>query len=188
MKCAGVRNQTSDIGRLALRKRRGGFTLYEIVIVLIVIIAVSSIVVPSVAGFLPSIRVRKAGDELIATFSKARTDAVLTSRRFRIVFTKEPPAYRLEYEPDPMNEPATFRRFSGDWGTKAPLPEGVIFAALEGAETDASTSEEFLEFSPDGTAPQAKVVLSHESGDQVTIEIDPSDGRARVVEPDEVNP
>lgn len=163
------------------RRHDAGFTLYEIAIVLVVILAISSIVVPSVAGFLPSVRVRKAGDELIAAFSKARADAVLTSRRFRVVFTKEPPAYRLEFEPDPMNEPATFRRLPGDWGAKTEFPEGVA-VALEGAEVDESTSEEYLEFSPDGTAPEARVVLSHESGDVVTLEVDPADGRARVVE------
>ena len=169
------------------RRRDGGFTLYEIAIVLIVIIAISSIVVPSVAGFLPSVRVRKAGDELIATFSKARADAVLTSRRFRVVFTKEPPSYRLEYEPDPMNEPATFRRLPGDWGAKNELPDGVR-VALSGSEADESTSEDYLEFSPDGTAPEARLVLSHESGDTVTLEINPADGRARVVEPEEGSP
>jgi Tfp pilus assembly protein FimT len=163
------------------RRRDAGFTLFEIAIVLVVIIAISSIVVPSVAGFLPSVRVRKAGDEMIAAFSKARADAVLTSRRFRVVFTKEPAAYRIEYEPDPMNEPATFRRLPGDWGAKTEFPEGVVWS-VEGSAVDEETSEEYLEFSPDGTAPEARLVLSHESGDVVTLEIDPTDGRARVVE------
>ena len=167
-----------------LRRPDAGFTLYEIALVLVVIVLISSIVVPSVTGFLPSVRVRKSGDELIAAFSKAHADAVLTSRRFRVVFTKEPPAYRLEFEPDPMNEPATFRRLPGDWGAKTAFPDGVK-VAIEGAEVDETTSEDYLEFSPDGTAPEAKIVISHESGDVVTLEIDPADGRARVVEPEE---
>lgn len=162
-----------------------GFTLYEVVIVLVVILVVSGVVVPSITGFLPAVRVRKAGDELLATFSKARTDAVLKSRRFRVVFTKEPAAYRLEYEPDPMNEPATFRRIPGEWGANTELPEGVTISSLEGAEPDEETSEDCLEFSPDGTAPAATIVLEHEGGEKVTIEIDPADGRARVVEPEE---
>jgi len=170
------------------RRRDLGFTLYEVIIVLIVLLVVSAVVMPSITGFLPSVRVRKASDGLLATFAKARADAVLTSRRFRVVFTKEPAAYRLEFEPDPMNEPATFRKLSGDWGAKAELPEGVTFATLEGVVADAGSSESCLEFSPDGTAPAATIVLAHENGDSVKIEIDPSDGRARVVEPEEGKP
>ena len=162
--------------------------MYEVIIVLIVILVASAVVVPSLTGFLPSVRVRKAGDELLATFAKARADAVLTSRRFRVVFTKEPASYRLEFEPDPMNEPATFRALSGDWGAKAELPEGVTFSTLEGLAAETGTSEDCLEFSPDGSAPAATIVLSHENGDTVKIEVDPSDGRARVVEPEEVKP
>lgn len=166
-------------------ERRRGFTLYEVIIVLVVLLVVSGIVVPSFSGLLPSVRVRKAGEEILSTIAKARDDSVLTSRRFRIVFTKEPAAYRLEYEPDPMNEPATFRALAGDWGVESALPDGVTFASLEGAGSDPETSEEVLEFSPDGTAAAMTIVLAHENGDQVTIEIDPADGRARVVEPEE---
>ena len=96
-------------------------------------------------------------------------------------YLRERGIYRLEFEPDPMNEPATFRRLPGDWGAKTEFPEGVE-VAVEGAEVDESTSEDYLEFSPDGTAPGARVVLSHESGDVVTLEVDPADGRTRVVE------
>ena len=175
---------------LALSKRRWarveGFTLYEIIVVLIVFLVVSAVLVPAVGGFLPSTRVRKAGDELLATFAKARADAALTARRIRVVFTKgETPSYRLVYEPDPMNEPATFRSMPGEWGAKTELPEGVAFESISGTETDTQSSEEYLEFSPDGTASESTVVLAHENGDKVTLEIDPADGRARVVEPEE---
>lgn len=169
------------------RRRNGGFTLYEVVIVLIVLLTVSAIVVPSFSGFLPSVRVRKAGDGLLSTIAKAHDDSVLTSRRFRIVFTKEPPAYRLEFEPDPMNEPATFVPMPGEWGAKSELPDDVAYA-IEGAQTDDETEEEYLEFSPDGTGPEASIVFSHENGDQVRIEINPADGRARVVEDEEEEP
>ena len=104
------------------RPRRSGFTLYEVIIVLIVLLLVSAVVVPSFSGFLPSFRVRKAGDELLAAFSKARADSVLTSRRFRVVFTKNPAAYRIEYEPDPMNSPSTFRRLPGEWERPTSCP------------------------------------------------------------------
>ena len=170
------------------RRPAAGFTLYEVIIVLMVLLLVSAVVVPSFTGFLPAVRVRKAGDELMAAFSKARTDAVLTARRFRVVFTKDPAAYRIDFEPDPMNEPSTFRRLSGEWGAANELPVGVIFTKLEGTAPDPETSEDCLEFSTDGTAPAATIVLGHENGDEVTIEIDPADGRARVVEPEEETP
>ena len=170
------------------RARRGGFTLYEVIIVLMVLLLVSAVVVPSFSGFLPGVRVRKAGDELMAAFSKARADSVLTARRFRVVFTKDPAAYRIEFEPDPMNEPATFRRLSGEWGAANELPVGVTFTTLEGTVPESETAEDCLEFSTDGTAPAATIVIGHENGDEVRIEIDPADGRARIVEAEEATP
>ena len=86
-----------------------------------------------------------------------------------------------------MNEPATFRRLSGEWGANTELPEGVM-CALEGAATIDETAEEYFEFSPDGSGPEAVILLSHDSGDQVRIEINPADGRARVVEDEEEKP
>jgi prepilin-type N-terminal cleavage/methylation domain-containing protein len=172
--------------------REAGFTLYEIIIVLVVLLVVAGLVAPSFAGFLPSFRIRKAGEDLIAAVEKARVDAVLTSRRFRLVFSKEPAAYRLEYEPDPMNEPATFRRLPGEWGAKNELPDGVAFSSLDGAaevpEALAGVFEECLEFSPDGSASAMTIVLALENGETVTIEVNPADGRARVVEPAEGKP
>ncbi|HEY3226491.1 MAG TPA: hypothetical protein VGK61_05820 [Planctomycetota bacterium] len=187
-----LRLQTSDFsGKPEAGRRRleAGFTLYEIVVVLIVFLVVSAVLVPAFTGFLPSVRVRKAGDGLLATFGKARFDAALTARRLRVVFAKgEAPSYRIMYEPDPMNEPSTFRAFPGEWGTKTELPDGVSFESIDGSETDPQTSEEYLEFSPDGTAPAATIVLAHENGEKVTLEVDPADGRARVVEPEEEKP
>lgn len=179
---ADLKLQTSDF-----RKRpEAGFTLYEVVVVLIVVLVVSAVLIPSFTGFLPSARVRKAGDGLLSTLGKARFDAALTARRLRVIFTKgETPSYRIVYEPDPMNEPATFRAIPGEWGTKTELPEGVSFQSIEGSETDPQTSEEFLEFSADGTAPAATIVLAHENGEKVTLEVDPADGRTRVVEEEE---
>jgi prepilin-type N-terminal cleavage/methylation domain-containing protein len=174
-----IENPQSRIGP------RAGFTLYEVIIVLIVLLVVSGIVVPSFSGLLPSVRVRRAGDELLSTIAKARDDSVLTSRRFRIVFTREPASYRLEYEPDPMNEPATFRAPPGDWGAPVELPPGVTFSSLDGAVTDPENSDDVLEFLPDGTAAAMTIVLAHENGDQVVIGVDPADGRARVVEEEE---
>ena len=172
-----------------IRNLESGFTLYEVLIVMVVLVLVGGIVAPSFGNFVPSVRVRKAGDELLATFSKARSDAALTSRRIRIVFTKtDPPTYRMTYEPDPMNDPATFRAMPGDWGSPVELPEGISVESLEGAETDGTTSEDYLEFSPDGTATAARITLSHERGERVTIVIEAADGRAAVEVPEEALP
>jgi len=171
------------------RRSEQGFTLYEVLIVMIVLVLVGGIVAPSFGNFLPSVRVRKAGDEPLATFSTARPDAALPSRRIRVVFAKtDPPTYRMTYEPDPMNDPATFRAMPGDWGVPVALPEGVTVESLDGIETDGATSEEYLEFSPDGTATAARIKLSHEGGDAVTIRIEAADGRAGVEEPEEARP
>src|SRR3972149_7029108 len=98
------------------RRRVGGFTLYEVIVVLVVLVVLAGIVAPSFGRVLPSVKVSKSADEFLATAEKARTDAALTGRRHRLRIEKEAvppeerPGYWFEYEPDPLGNPALFCR------------------------------------------------------------------------------
>ena len=169
-------------------RTRLGFTLVEVIVVMVMVIFIAGVVAPSVAGVLPSVRLSRAGEELLASLGKARTDAVLTGRRqrvyFRTVATPEAAVgHYLAYEPDPLSEPGTFVRIQ-KWESE--LAEGLRFDSIKGAAEDAEKNERYLEFDADGACPAATIVLARESGERVTIEIEAATGLATFA--DEVKP
>jgi prepilin-type N-terminal cleavage/methylation domain-containing protein len=167
--------------------RRRGFTLYEVIIVMILLVIMAGIVAPSFSGFFPGVKVRSASDTIIASTGKARADAVLTMRGFRIVFveaTEQAAAHHyLAYEADPLREPGVFHRLGGAWGAPEELPDDVTFESLEGAQEDSTTKEKYFEFRPDGTATEGSIVLAHAKGDRLTLKIAGTTGRVAVEEP-----
>jgi prepilin-type N-terminal cleavage/methylation domain-containing protein len=163
-------------------ERRNGFTLIELILAILVIALIGGLVAPLFSNSLPSLRVRKSGDELLAAARKAHTDAVLTSRRHRLVMrapTEDAPArWWLAFETRPLEEPGVFRRLPGGWSEEFALPETVRFASTEGARTDAETGDAYVEFNPDGTATEATIVVENDRGDRVTLQVAGATGRA----------
>ncbi len=167
-------------------RRRRGFTLYEVILVMVVIFIVAGVVAPSFSSFLPAFKVQKAGDVIIATAGKAHTDAVLTLRRHRLYFVTAPPEGEnpytyLGYEEDPLRDPGVFRKL-GAWGEPEPLADDVTFESLDGAQDDPDTKAKYYDFNPDGTATEGRITIAHPKGDRVTIKIDPTTGKVSVEE------
>src|SRR5262245_26412005 len=55
----------------------GGFTLVELILVMIVVFTLATVVVPRFSDFFPSLQVRKSTEQLMAWARKARADAAL---------------------------------------------------------------------------------------------------------------
>ncbi len=152
------------------------------------IIVMAAVVAPSFSGFFPGLKVQKAGETFMATCVKARTDAVLTLRRHRIMVVSSPadgsetPYYYLAFEADPLREPGSFRKLSGAWGQPEELPTDVALEALEGALDDTTSKEKYFEFKPDGTATEAAVTFAHPKGDRVTVKVAGTTGRVTLEE------
>ncbi|MBI2933082.1 MAG: GspH/FimT family pseudopilin [Planctomycetes bacterium] len=164
-----------------MRSRRGGLTLTELLVVMVVIAVVAGLVAPSFTGFFPGLKVQKAADELVAVLSKARTDAALTQHRYRLcVQVSDPPAYWLAYERDPLGEPGVFQRVAGAWGEPQALPEDVTLEALEGALEDVDAGPRYYEFRPDGTATAGAFTVAHPKAEGVTIRIDGATARVEM--------
>jgi len=153
-------------------KRRGGFTLIELILVMIVLFTVAAVVAPRFSDFFPSYQVRKASEQLLAWARKARADAAVTGVRQRLVIDPTNRKYWIEYEARPMKEPGKFTLLSGAWGEET-LSQSVTFESIEDADTDGTRAGmKILEFRPDGTSSEATIVLANDSGDHQTIRIE----------------
>ncbi len=150
----------------------GGFTLIELILVMIVIFTLATVVAPRFSDFFPSYQVRKSTEHLFAWARKARADAAVTGVRQRLVFDSKNKKFWIEYEARPVKEPGKFVLLSGAWGEET-LPEGVEFESLEGAETSSSNGEtKYIEFRPDGTSSDATLILANDNGDRHTLRIE----------------
>lgn len=153
-------------------KRRGGFTLIELILVMIVLFTIATIVAPRFSDFFPSFQVRKSSERILAWARKARADAAVTGVRQRLVIDPPNRKFWIEYEARPMKEPGKFTLLAGAWGEES-IPEGVEFESIEDADSDPSRGGmKFVEFRPDGTSSEATIVLSNDSGDRQTVRVE----------------
>jgi len=154
------------------RERRAGFTLIELILVMVVIFTLATIIAPRFSDSFPSLQVRTSTERLFAWARKARSDAALTGSRQRLILDSAKKKFWLEYEARPIKEPGKFTKLTGAWG-EGWIPDEVSFETIEGAETDPNNSAvRYLEFRPDGTSSEATVILSNENGDRQTLRVE----------------
>jgi general secretion pathway protein H len=164
-----------------IRNRRGGMTLVELILVMIVIFALATVVAPRFTNAFPALQVRSAADHLLAWARKARADAALTGARHRLVVDPAARKFWMEREPKPLKEPGKFVKIEGAWAEEA-LPGEVRFESTEGAEEDGP--RRFLEFRADGTCTDATLVVANDQGDRREIEVTGATGRIVIRNPE----
>jgi prepilin-type N-terminal cleavage/methylation domain-containing protein len=152
--------------------RRRGFTLIELILVMVVLFTIAVVVAPRFSDFFPSLQVRKSSGQLLSWARKARADAAVTGIRQHLLMDPTSRKYWIEYEARPMKEPGKFTLLSGAWGEET-LPEGVVFESIEDADKDATRGGvRYIEFRPDGTSSEATIILSNDSGDRQTLRVE----------------
>lgn len=152
--------------------RRNGFTLIELILVMIVIFTVATVVAPRLTDFFPSFQVRKTSQRLFAWARKARADAATTGLRHRLLLDPQSEKYWIEYEARPVKEPGKFVLLSGSWGEEQ-FPDRVRFETIEGAETDTTRSRcRYVEFRPDGTSSEATITVANDRNDRSVLRVE----------------
>ncbi|HLY74704.1 MAG TPA: prepilin-type N-terminal cleavage/methylation domain-containing protein [Planctomycetota bacterium] len=154
------------------RRRPGGFTLIELVLVMIVIFTVATVVAPRLTDFFPSFQVRKTSQRLFAWARKARADAATTGLRHRLLLDPQAQKYWIEYEARPFKEPGKFVVLGGSWGEER-FPDAVRYESIDGAETDSSRSGcRYVEFRPDGTSTEATIQIADDRNDRSVLRVE----------------
>ncbi len=158
--------------KLSVSPRHRGFTLIELILVMIVIFTLAAIITPRFSDSFPSLQVRTSAERLFSWARKARADAAVTGARQRLVMDSEKKKFWLEVEMRPIKEPGKFTKLSGAWEERF-LPDEVAFETIDGPETDPNNSAlRYLEFRPDGTSSEATIILSNENGDRQTLRVE----------------
>ncbi len=138
---------------------RAGFTLLELLLVLAIIVLISTASWPSLKAWFQGHHLTQAVDLVRTQWVKARTLAMEEGRAYRFAWQTGSGLYRLA--PDDLeNWPELQGTLAAPrlWGGNSPglvieetLPEGVQFAAGEGATSDGGWCRETIVFRPNGT-------------------------------------
>ncbi|HMO86482.1 MAG TPA: hypothetical protein PKC18_16345 [Lacipirellulaceae bacterium] len=166
-----------------------GVTLVELVLVMALLVIAGSLAIPAITGAFASVKLRRAGDDVLTRWAQARAQAVETGVPYQFRFEPETGRYRVE----PWSSipgaataatgeststgpptPATIRALDETPTVESQLTEGIVFHGGQAAAVEPLSGERRVAaleasgdvwstpilFFPDGTSSQASVVLA----------------------------
>ncbi len=144
-------------------KRSAGFSLLELIVVLILMGLAAALILPSFSGGLSSLELEAASRDLVTHMKALRSEAIAQQEAFRIVLSNsaEGSGYRLT---DAWEE--ELKRFD--------LPRGATFVFPD------SGQELMISFYANGRSSGAAFRVRNEADKQVVVRVDPITGLAGV--------
>lgn len=178
----------ASINREPMARRRG-MTLFELLLVLVLLVVVGSLAAPLFEGSFASIRLRRGTDQVLAAWSQARTQAIEAGQIYQFRFSPTAGNYRVEpwlngLEVDASEREELTRNSEynttaenelASWTLEETLPEAIVFDAAESinkdelgessiTQLDQSSLSEWsvpILFYPDGTTSSASLLLTN---------------------------
>jgi len=138
-----------------------GFTLLELVLVMVLICTVLAMAAPSLRGFFASRQTQDAAAYIVALAGLARSQAVSEGRVYRLNFDAEAGTYWLTAQRE-----GAFERLATEFGRTFRLPEGC---ELELDFAVGEDSSEHVEFHPTGRVEPATIRLTGRQGDVAVV-------------------
>lgn len=142
-------------------RRNKGFTLVELIVVLVILAALTALVAPSFSRTIVSARLRGSAAEVRSTLARARALAVAGGRERFVVFDLEKGEYGLDND-------ATRRGF----------PDPVRLSGVRLAGEPMERGDAVVRFFPDGTAEEAEVSVAGGDGGTLRVTVEPLTGIA----------
>ena len=150
---------------MAIGKNRSGFTLLELIVVILIIGVVMSVGIPRIFNGLESTKTRNLMSDIIIFFRQTRMEALSTSKPVEVLITLHEGVFET-------NNDKTF---------KIPEELGILIKLVNDEEYgyyDDELEKTKVTFYPNGMATERKLVLSNNDSDFAIITIDPLTGLA----------
>jgi general secretion pathway protein H len=149
------------------RNRNNGFTLIEILIVMLILAVVMTVTYPSLSRGATTLRLRATGRDILNTLRYARTKAVTEQSRMIITVNREKQELILT---DGL----------GEGGRTYRLPQHVKIQRMALAGTEILDGPMLIHFLPNGSSDSAEILLKSDAEASLTIVSDPITGGARI--------
>ncbi len=171
---------------LVVKSINRGFTLLELLVVLVIIALASGLVVPRLIGSLSNTALLTAGKQITASLRWARSTAV--SQRLQIASVFDIPNNRLVFISNNANGDESGQKELNMSGVVSRPPQSYDLPRNVSFETGITTGgkmvkEEFqILFYPAGNSSGGEIVLNNERGRRLKIVVDFITGTARLLE------
>ena len=139
-------------------KQEKGYTLLELISVVVILATLAILVAPAFSSFWPGYQVDRSAREVMSLARRARDLAASEYVRYQLNLDLVSGEYWVRVESDPLRAPGIFEELGTDWGRKV-LSERVRFhSILPHDQYEGQTK--IITFYPDGSADEALIILA----------------------------
>ncbi len=180
---------------LRLRVRHQGFTLIELMVVIVIIGIMSAMIIPEISGSYEAALLRSTSRTLVEVFNIAYSRAITTGHTHLVRLDSKQGRYRLEREAQEGEEGRGFSPLHDISGGEGEIDKRITIQCHRAeAETQAmipgSVPEEMgkrdpseaISFYADGTADAVEVLLRDRQGFRLALKINPVTARVHINE------
>jgi len=143
------------------RDRVEGFTLLELILVMVILSTVLALAAPSLRGFFASRKTHDTAAQILSLTQLARSQAISEGIVYRLNFDTRESTYWLTAQ-----QAGIFEELKTEFGRVFTLPKDVI---MELEDLDREDGETFLKFTPQGTVTAGTVRLIDRAGRALEI-------------------
>ncbi len=137
---------------------RGGFSMLELVVVMVLLSVLTAAVVPVYVSSMASVKLRSAQNNFVALVHHVQQSAVMEGREFRLYIDDEEMCYWVSAYLGKEDDEKIFEDIEAEYGTLKYLTEGLEFDRVK-ARKDRENNAKFIGCYPNGACDQVEVVL-----------------------------
>jgi prepilin-type N-terminal cleavage/methylation domain-containing protein len=156
-----------------------GFTLLEILIVLVIVTLLIGIAIPNFRGAFEQTKLESASRNLATTFGTAQHLSVIHRLMFQIKFDLNNREYQIVPESGFLKENEDLP----DFARRRKLPDGVKFGSVTistPGSPETGGGLEYLAFYPNGSSDGATLTIYDDSGAIVTLQVMKATGLIKI--------
>lgn len=122
------------------RRAASGMTLIEILVVLALLVVIGGLVIPVFEGSIASVRLRRAGDQVVTGWSRARAEAIESGQPYQFRFTPDTGTFVIEPWNGLLGEQGTASTATSTTGSTSATTTSTTTSTTSSSTSSTATS------------------------------------------------
>jgi general secretion pathway protein H len=152
-------------------RRAPGFTLIELMVVIVIIAIMSAVIIGEMGGTFHDALLRSTGRQLLSVFSLASSRAIAQDRTHQVRFDRATGRYELD-----TRRRGEFVPVESVGGSRGTIDSHIVL------RFHGEGSKDTVSFYPDGTADQQEIELRDPEGFGLALRVNPVTSRVQLIE------